>query len=276
MDTRIIILSDNRTDNPMLETEHGLSVYLEYNGRKYLLDTGASNLFMRNAEKLGVDLSEVDYCLISHGHNDHIGGLPAFLEVNHKAKVILSSEIPGAEYASVRRYLHSITGDVDFQKHGDRFVFIKEDSYVDDIHVYSRLSHHHAQPLGDRTLLIKSDDGEFVKDEFRHELAFVVGNVLFTGCAHNGILNILESIQEPVCLSIGGFHLLDSHLSEHYETDEQLHEISSELARRYPNVDFYTGHCTGEHCYRVLSEEKGLQLHQFHCGDVIDRCLHLN
>ena len=90
MDTRIIILSDNRTDNPLLETEHGLSVYLENNGRRYLLDTGASDLFMRNAEKLGVDLSEVDYCLISHGHNDHIGGLPAFLEVNHKAKVILS------------------------------------------------------------------------------------------------------------------------------------------------------------------------------------------
>ena len=154
MDTRIIILSDNRTDNPRLETEHGLSVYLEYNGRKYLLDTGASDLFMRNAEKLGVDLGEVDYCLISHGHNDHIGGLPAFLEVNHKAKVILSSEIPGAEYASVRRYLHSITGNVDFQKHRDRFVFIKEDSYVDGIHVYTHLAHHHAQPLGDRTLLI--------------------------------------------------------------------------------------------------------------------------
>jgi ribonuclease BN (tRNA processing enzyme) len=156
MDTRIIILSDNRTDNPLLETEHGLSVYLEYNGRKYLLDTGASDLFMRNAEKLGVDLGEVDYCLISHGHNDHIGGLPAFLEMNHRAKVILSSEIPGAEYASVRRYLHSITGVVDFQKHRDRFVFIKEDSYVDGIHVYSHLAHHHAQPLGDRTLLIKS------------------------------------------------------------------------------------------------------------------------
>ena len=123
--------------------------------------------------------------------------------------------------------------------------------------------------MGDRTLLIKSDDGKFVKDAFRHELAFVVGDVLFTGCAHNGILNILESIQEPVRLSIGGFHLLDSHLSEHYETDEQLRDISSELARRYPDVDFYTGHCTGEHCYGVLSEEKGLQLHQFHCGDEI-------
>ena len=109
MERRIIILSDNRTDTPLLGTEHGLSAYMEYGGRRYLLDTGASDLFMLNAEKLGVDLGEVDYCLISHGHNDHIGGLSAFLEMNHKAKVILSSEIPGAEYASVRRYLHSIT-----------------------------------------------------------------------------------------------------------------------------------------------------------------------
>ena len=67
-------------------------------------------------------------------------------------------------------------------------------------------------------------------------------------------------------LSIGGFHLLDSHLSEYYETDEQLQEIASELANRYPDVVFYTGHCTGEHCFEVLSREKGLRIHQFHVG----------
>ena len=98
MDTRIIILSDNRTDNPLLETEHGLSVYLEYNGRKYLLDTGASDLFMRNAEKLGVDLGEVDYCLISHGHNDHIGGLPAFLEMNHRGRICFCQALSAFYY----------------------------------------------------------------------------------------------------------------------------------------------------------------------------------
>ena len=67
MERIIIILSDNRTDTPLLGTEHGLSAYTEYGGRRYLLDTGASDLFMLNAEKLGVDLGEVDYCLISHG-----------------------------------------------------------------------------------------------------------------------------------------------------------------------------------------------------------------
>ena len=170
MDTRIIILSDNRTVNPLLEVEHGLSVYMEYNGRKYLLDTGASDLFIRNAEKLGVNLCEVDYCLISHGHNDHIGGLSVFLEMNHRAKIILSDEIPGAEYASVRRYHHSITGNVDFQKYHQRFIFIHEDTFVDGIHIYTHLAHHHAKPLGDRTLLIKTDNGEYVGDDFSHEL----------------------------------------------------------------------------------------------------------
>lgn len=268
MDTRIIILSDNRTVNPLLEVEHGLSVYMEYNGRKYLLDTGASDLFIRNAEKLGVNLCEVDYCLISHGHNDHIGGLSVFLEMNHRAKIILSDEIPGAEYASVRRYHHSITGNVDFQKYHQRFIFIHEDTFVDGIHIYTHLAHHHAKPLGDRTLLIKTDNGEYVRDDFSHELAFVIGDVLFTGCAHHGILNILESIQELIRLSIGGFHLLDSHFSEFYETDVQLQEIASELANRYPDVVFYTGHCTGEHCFEVLSREKGLRIHQFHVGEM--------
>lgn len=179
MDTRIIILSDNRTVNPLLEVEHGLSVYMEYNGRKYLLDTGASDLFIRNAEKLGVNLCEVDYCLISHGHNDHIGGLSVFLEMNHRAKIILSDEIPGAEYASVRRYHHSITGNVDFQKYHQRFIFIHEDTFVDGIHIYTHLAHHHAKPLGDRTLLIKTDNGEYVGDDFSHELAFVIVEMFF-------------------------------------------------------------------------------------------------
>lgn len=104
------------------------------------------------------------------------------------------------------------------------------------------------------------------KLDFSHELAFVIGDVLFTGCAHHGILNILESIQELIRLSIGGFHLLDSHLSEYYETDEQLQEIASELANHYPDVVFYTGHCTGEHCFEVLSREKRTEDSSISCG----------
>ena len=69
------VLSDNRTNNNLLKTEHGLSILLETEKHRILLDTGASDVFIRNAEKMDIDLSTVDYVFISHGHSDHAGGL---------------------------------------------------------------------------------------------------------------------------------------------------------------------------------------------------------
>ena len=74
-----IVLSDNRSSDSRLSTEHGLSILLRTEQHKILLDTGASDLFIRNAELLGIDLSDVDYVFISHGHSDHAGGLRYFL-----------------------------------------------------------------------------------------------------------------------------------------------------------------------------------------------------
>jgi len=68
------VLTDNRTQNPLLQTEHGLSILLETEKHRLLLDTGASDVFIRNSEQLGIDLSTVDYVFISHGHSDHAGG----------------------------------------------------------------------------------------------------------------------------------------------------------------------------------------------------------
>jgi 7,8-dihydropterin-6-yl-methyl-4-(beta-D-ribofuranosyl)aminobenzene 5'-phosphate synthase len=265
---KIVVLSDNLTDDTRLESEHGLSIYLESASVKYLLDTGASDLFIHNAEVLGIDFAEVDYCLISHGHNDHIGGLQAFLEINKKAKVILSADIPGAEYMSIRRYPHSITGHVDFEKFQDRFIFIKKNTIINHIHIYASIPQKYAVPLGNKNLFIRKFEGEYVSDTFHHELVFLIDDILFTGCAHNGILNILEAIQEPVKISLGGFHLLDSHLDQHYETNDQLLCVSQSLAEKYPYVDFYTGHCTGDRSYVILSDVNN-KIHQIQCGECI-------
>ena len=267
--TRLVVLSDNRTNNKLLQTEHGLSVYLECPSGKYLLDTGASDLFIRNAKILGIDLADVDYCLISHGHNDHIGGLPYFFKLNSKAKVILSGAIPGTEYASMRRYQHSLTGDVDFSQDKDRFVFVNESSNVGAVKVYANIEKRNPIPLGNKNLLCSDAAGQFVPDNFIHELAFVIDGVLFTGCAHSGILNILQSIDVPISLSIGGFHLLDAHLDQTYETDQQLNRIAVSLHEDYPHVHFYTGHCTGDHCFDMLTQSNNTHIHQFHCGEEI-------
>ena len=266
---RLVVLSDNRTNNELLETEHGLSVYLECSSGKYLLDTGASDLFIRNAKVLGIDLADVDYCLISHGHNDHIGGLPYFLKLNNKAKVILSETIPGTEYASMRRYQHSITGNVDFSQDKNRFLFINESTNIGAVNVYANIEKRNPLPLGNKSLFCSDAYGQFIPDNFTHELAFVIDDVLFTGCAHSGILNILQSIDVPINLSIGGFHLLDRHLAQTYETDEQLNNIAMRLHEDYPHVHFYTGHCTGNHCFEVISQSHNTHIRQFYCGEEI-------
>ena len=103
------VLSDNRSSDSHLSTEHGLSILLETEQHKILLDTGASDVFIQNAELLGVNLSDVDYVFISHGHSDHAGGLRYFLEHNPKAKVIVSPEAMSGKFYSKRGNLHSIT-----------------------------------------------------------------------------------------------------------------------------------------------------------------------
>ena len=84
MKTKITVGVDN-IPSEGLKQEWGLSLFIEYGEKKILLDTGSSALFLRNYEKLGLDISDVDYGVLSHAHCDHANGIPAFFEHNSKA-----------------------------------------------------------------------------------------------------------------------------------------------------------------------------------------------
>ena len=221
------ILSDNRSSDSRLSTEHGLSILLETERHKILLDTGASDVFIKNAEQLGIDLSDVDYVFISHGHSDHAGGLRYFLEYNRQAQVIVSPDAMGGKFFSKRGNLHNIT---------------TEWPEIDD----------------DR-------NGDYIHDDFRHELALYVDGLLFTGCAHSGLENILAACPWHVHTVVGGFHLLDGQ-----ETDEELVALAQRLKERYPETRFYTSHCTGDNVFDVMKVVMGKQLQSFRCGTMIE------
>lgn len=254
------VLSDNRTRDPSIATEHGLSILLETDKHRILLDTGASDVFIRNAEKIGYDLNTVDYVFISHGHSDHAGGLRFFMNVNDKAKVIVSPHAISVKFFSERRFLHSITAEwpEDFI---DRFLLIDQTGDIDDgIHIITHIPQTHQMPKGNSHLYIEDGDGCYVNDDFRHELALFTGGLLFTGCAHSGLENILDACPYPVHTVIGGFHLLDDK-----ESEEELTALAQRLKANYPNTQFYTSHCTGDKVFATLKAVMGENIHPFFC-----------
>ncbi|MBR4387839.1 MAG: MBL fold metallo-hydrolase [Prevotella sp.] len=260
------VLSDNRTTDSRLETEHGLSILLETEKHRILFDTGASDVFIRNAERMGIDLSTVDFVFISHGHSDHAGGLRYFLRMNDKAQVIVSPDAVSGKFYSKRQYLHSITAQWP-EDVMDRFILIDQTREIcDGIHIIAHIPQNHPMPQGNRHLFVQDAEGDYLNDDFRHELAFFTDGLLFTGCAHSGLENILSACPYPVKTVVGGFHLLDDH-----ETVEELTELAKRLKKVYPNTQFYTSHCTGDKVFSTLITIMGEQLHTFSCGTIWKR-----
>ena len=272
-----IVLSDNRSNDSRLSIEHGLSILLETERYRILLDTGASDVFIKNAELLGIDLSTIDYVFISHGHSDHAGGLRYFLEQNQRAKIIVSPDAMSGKFYSKRGNLHSITTVwpksiknrlITVEKGGacdvDNIVGGHPCEIVDGLYIIAHIPQINPMPKGNAHLFVKDANGEYVNDDFRHELALYTDGLLFTGCAHSGLENILAACPYPVNFVVGGFHLLDGQ-----ESEEELQELAERLKEQYPTTRFYTSHCTGDNVFEVMKVVMGEQLQSFRCGTII-------
>ncbi len=274
---KLTVLVDNRASDMMLETEHGLSIYVETEGCKCLLDTGDTDLFIRNAAKLGVDLADVDYVFISHGHSDHLGGLPYFLTINSKAKIIISSHALSQHFFSRRTGFREIGVNFDISNYKDRFVFIKREAIFmnGNIRVLSVDSDRYASPKGNSTLYKECGKG-VEQDDFNHEIIVFFpedGGLVFTGCGHKGLLNILDTVKEKTIYQvknvIGGFHLLDNKGTHLFEDSNDLNDIADVILTEYKNTKLFCGHCTGELAYSILKGRLGDQLAPFYTGFTI-------
>ncbi|MBP1676621.1 MAG: Metallo-beta-lactamase family protein [Bacteroidetes bacterium] len=267
--TTIAVLSDNRTANSTLLTEHGLAVLLDTGHRKWLLDTGASDLFMQNARAMNLNMADVDAAFVSHGHADHLGGLIPFLESNIKAKVVVSKQAITGEFYSVRSKPRDLTVRRNFSPYKDRFLTDFKALENESVYILKVTYERHRLPRANSSLFIKKKQ-VFVCDDFLHELVFVYdmpeGLFVFSGCSHKGLLNVLDTVKanlhRPVRCLLGGFHLPDGE----YESDAEIEHIASSIKLNYPLLKLYTGHCTGNHAFSVMKKILQDQLTQFYAG----------
>lgn len=146
----LTILIDNRSAAD-LESEHGLCMLVETKTHKILVDTGLSGKAFINAEKLGININDVDLLVLSHGHIDHTGGLKRFLEINQKAKIIASHYLPNTNYWSNRGgKFHSLSPDAELIRNNiNRFILIKDNYFINkEIGVVSPQKNNNPKPCG--------------------------------------------------------------------------------------------------------------------------------
>lgn len=256
---RITSLVENTLFNEICSAEHGLSLYIEAAGHKILFDMGQSGLFAENAEKLGIDLTEVDIAFLSHGHYDHGGGLKTFLSLNKKAPVYLNRNAFGPQYRGDEKYI----GLDQALKENERLVFVDDFLRIDEsLSLYSCNDRERKHDLGSfgLTQLI---NGEYIPDDFKHEQYLLIEEngkrVLISGCSHKGVMDITEWFRPDTL--IGGFHYnklsLDENLTEYAEFLNSF------------DTDFYTCHCTGEEQFHHMEKSMN-RLHYLATGQTIE------
>ena len=219
---------------------------------------GQDDTFARNAQILGIDLSQVDLAILSHGHYDHGGGLAEFLKINTTAPVYLHENAFGAYYNGTEKYIGL---DVSLQPH-PRLRFVKD---ITELSQGMQLVD--CNDLGwefaSWGLTCKTAEG-FQSDPFLHEhyLRIWEGEkaYLISGCSHKGIVNIASYFNPDVL--VGGFHL------NKQENEETLAEIADLLLQGKTN--YYTGHCTGSKQYDYLKHILADRLQNLSTGLVIE------
>lgn len=264
---KIINLVEDTQGSGAAEYEHGLSFYIETPKHRLLSDTGATDMFIRNAELLGIRLDTVDTVILSHGHYDHSGGIMPFSAINPSAAIYMRSNADG-DYYHDERYI-----GIDQRIAALPQVILTEDflRIDEELSLFSGISGTRLRPRGNQ-LLSEITDGKRIPDRFTHEQCLVISaegkNILVSGCAHNGILNVLDRYREVYGGEpdevISGFHMMKK--TEH--TGEEIAEIE-ETARELlkTKARYHSGHCTGQPAFEVMKKIMGEQLCVIHSGD---------
>ncbi|WP_291859572.1 MBL fold metallo-hydrolase [Marinilabilia sp.] len=213
----IITLVENLAYQQGTMGEHGLSFVVRTGGKQILFDTGQSDLLVHNAKKLNVDLSAIDAVVISHGHYDHTGGLPAFFVLNDYAPVWLKPKAFDEKMSKSTGTPRFIGLDPEVaNRYSNRFKLVSEVVEIaPGLKIVPKIGNYFGFEQSSQSMMVKQGE-ELVADLFEDELFMVfdhpAGLVVFAGCAHRGICNICRSAIEltgmqKIKLVLGGTHL---------------------------------------------------------------------
>ena len=274
------VLIENNTTDSAFVAEHGLSLFIEEKGKKYLLDAGQSGIFIENAEKLGADLEKVEFAVLSHGHYDHAGGFGTFLELYPYKKIYALEAAKEKYYSTSGGSLHEIgIPENVYPVFAGNFSFVTGvTSLAEGIYLVSH-SIKGLESIGERSGLYMGVGEEILPDDFAHEVSLVFdtekGLVIFNSCSHGGLLKILEEVEavlpgRKLYAFLGGLHMKGTRDGKEICTfsEEEIQKLA-EKVRRMGLSKLYTGHCTGGPGYKLLQKYLPEMVQPLTTGEVI-------
>ena len=262
---KLTVLVDNNTlIDRYFYGEPGASYFIEDEGKKILFDVGYSDVFIKNAQKLNIDLLNLDFVVLSHGHLDHTWGLDPLIRLyteaiienlNHKNPIIIAH--PLIFYTKKNNGLNeigSIISEVKLSKHFNiklskepvwltkKLVFLGEIERKNDFEVKI--------PIG-KIVINNSENDDYLLDDSALVYKSSTGLIIITSCSHSGICNIIEYAKK-ICEEnritdiIGGFHLLEP-------SKEQL-QGTLEYMKKLKPYEVHACHCTDLNSKIALSK----------------------
>ncbi|OPZ69270.1 MAG: ComEC family competence protein [bacterium ADurb.Bin478] len=257
MAVHITIVVDNQA-SPGLTAEHGLSFWIEVDGKSILFDAGQGCVFANNAQALGIDLHRTDAVILSHGHYDHTGGIPWILQAAPQAVVYAHPSILKERYSvrdgDAKPVSIPATSRTSLDQAGRQVVWVTE-----PLTLFSQVELSGPIP---RDTDLEDTGGPFYldrqgerPDQLEDDLAIWIpttkGLVICLGCCHAGLVNTLHHIhrlsgQQPVHAVLGGLHLLQA-------GRERMMRTVTALRSRTPDR-IIPCHCSGKEAVEELRQ----------------------
>lgn len=254
----ITVLYDAFGKTSTMTKDWGFAAFIEYDGKRILFDTGNNaEIFKHNVEAKGIDLTTLDFAVVSHRHGDHTGGLNYLMTVNPDVPIYVPKENFGVFGAA-------LPGS--FYKHDDSLP--PEMRYFDG-DPPETLRFGSAWPQGNFTWITETTEiapgfhlillkGPWGVDLDVMEISLAIdtpdGTVLIVGCSHPTLEKIVEAasavIDKPIHLIFGGTHLLPA-------TPDEITRIATALRDEWQVEWIAPVHCTGEPAFAILKESFG-------------------
>lgn len=250
------LIENTNLKNSVLDSEHGISFYVETREKIFIFDCGQSGLAWKNAKKLNIDLKKINFVVLSHSHYDHAGGFPALLKYVKPQKIYTGENFWTEKYSKTDDgYIYRGAGFSadDLKNWGVEQKICRDILQIDEnIFLIGNFHRRYNFEIIPKKFVVGENK---IPDNFDDEicLAIKIGGeiILIVGCSHAGILNIVSTVQErlnlPIKILIGGVHLLNA---DEKRVDKTLDEL-----KNFGIKNFAFCHCSGEKICQKLNSE---------------------